>query len=190
MTARLARLRLPRLRRSQSTDAGALVTPAAARAVPVPAEARESRARRIARSIRPAHETLLAGALVGAAFAVLVAELLPPPSDAPTETPAARTFMTAVYQKDADAQDALLIDGPPASRALLLQRIATIVLSGTPTSLTYLGGSAAGGVAVDMYALEITLPDGSHMLVPFRLLSSGGRVLAQVGDLPTASPAS
>ena len=37
---------------------------------------------------------------------------------------------------------------------------------------------------------EITLPDGTHRLVPFRLLSSGGRVLAQVGDLPTASPAS
>jgi hypothetical protein len=99
--------------------------------------------------------------------------------------------MAAVYQKDADAQDALLIDGPAASRALLLQRIATVVLSGTPTSLTYLGGSTAGGVAVDMYALEITLPDGSHRLVPFRLLSSGGRVLAQVvGEVPGASPAS
>jgi hypothetical protein len=154
-------------------------------------EVRESRFRRIFRFVRPAVETLLAGALVGAAVAVFVTELVPPSSSASTESPAARTFMTAVYQKDADAQDALLIDGPPASRALLLQRIATVVLSGTPTSLTYLGGSTAGGVAVDMYALEITLPDGSHRLVPFRLLSSGGRVLAQLGDLPTASaPAS
>jgi hypothetical protein len=180
MTARLARLRVPRLRRARSIALDS--------AVDAP---RPSRLRRIGRFIRPAVETLLAGALVGAAFAVIITELIPPSTSASTESPAARTFMAAVYQKDADAQDALLIDGPPASRALLLQRIATVVLSGTPTSLTYLGGSTAGGVAVDMYALEITLPDGSHRLVPFRLLSSGGRVLAHVvGEVPGASPAS
>ena len=42
MTARLARLRLPRLRRSQPTDPGALVTPAVTAAVPARAEVRES----------------------------------------------------------------------------------------------------------------------------------------------------
>ena len=144
--------------------------------------------------LRPVIETVLAGALLGGAVALAAGQLLP--RDRPVasaETPVARQFMTAVFDRDTRAQEAVLAETQPANRALLLQELTRTVLTATPVSLTYLGGGTLGPWSVDMYALEMTLPDGTRRLVPFSLTSARGQLLvARFGSAqpsPAPSPA-
>jgi hypothetical protein len=134
--------------------------------------------RRVTRAIRPAIETLLAGLLLGVVAGVLIGQLSLSDSSqrTPIEAPQARAYMLALIRNDLDTMSQLGPTADAISQAINFQKRADALKDVQIDSLTYLGGSALGGVGIHLYVVEIEA-SGGLQLVPFSLTVHQGRVV-------------
>lgn len=166
MTARFGRLRLPRRADRAADD------------VVSTRRAETRRVRGIRAYVRPAIETLLAGAFAGYLIGVVAGEVMPPPSGiAPDETREAHAFVGAMYRNDLETQAALMSDRDLIGRALQLKATADGLEGASFRSVTFLGGATRGRLSIQMYALEARTDDGRQGLVPYTLTMGNGKVV-------------
>ena len=126
---------------------------------------------------RPAVETLLAGLLFGVVGTALMTQMVASPqAEIVSEVPQARSYMLAVINNDLDEMSRLGPSGDTVSQALNFQKRADALKNVRVGSLTYLGGSALGGIGVHLYVVEADDSTGNH-LVPFSVTILQGRVV-------------
>ena len=93
------------------------------------------------------------------------------------ESREARAYMVALLSREADSLSQLRPQQDVVSQALAQQTSQQSAQSAKPLSLTYLGGSTAGRLSVQMYAVEVRANDGSVQLFPLALTLLGGKVI-------------
>lgn len=130
------------------------------------------------RRARAAIVTVLLGALTSYVFAALGAPLLEDSGIfGRAESPRARTYMVGLLENEPDLLTALSPRGGIAARAMQHLDSAESQGQWRPVSLTYLGGRSAGGMNVQVYAIEISSTRGREQFVPFALTLIGGKVV-------------
>jgi hypothetical protein len=130
-------------------------------------------------AVRSSLLTLVVGALLGyvvAAFATPFAEGIPI-IGAGGESSQARGFMVAFLQRDTAMMSRFVPAQGIVSRAQQLQGTQSGEGSWRPLSLTFLGGTSAGGITLQIYAAEVVTSDGQTQFVPFVLTLNRGMVV-------------
>jgi hypothetical protein len=134
---------------------------------------------RVLRALRPALGTLLVGSLVGYVTAAFVGTLLLGSSflGGTGEPPESRAYMLGLVQADPEILSELRPKRDVVSRAVELQTTQRTSGTFTPSSLTFLGGSSAGPLSVEIYVVGIRSIDGVERLIPFTLTLAGNKVV-------------
>jgi hypothetical protein len=137
--------------------------------------------RRVVRAARPAIETVVAGALLGAVVAVFVAQAAGSSSQSATqaEVPVARAYMLALVHSDVDAMAQLSPSVDPVNQAIYYQQLADAFKTAKVESLTYLGGATLGGLGIHVYVVQAKDESGEHLL-PFTLTVYQGNIVRVV----------
>ena len=134
----------------------------------------------IPRIVAVAMGMVLVGAMVGYALSAAVTTVI---SDqgwfaASGENPAARNYMVALLQREADNLNALRPQQDVISQAMAQQAAQQSRQQAKPLSLTYLGGASSGSFSVHIYAVEVRANDGSQQLFSLALTLLGGKVVS------------
>ena len=134
--------------------------------------------RRVIRTARPVVETLLAGILVGVVVVAFATSIIGSnsPNATAAEVPLARAYMVALIHNDLDTMAQLGPSADVLAQAINFQKRADALKNLKVDSLTYLGGSALGGVGLHVYVVETEDSSGAH-LVPFSLTVYQGKVV-------------
>ena len=93
------------------------------------------------------------------------------------ESPAARNYMVALLQREADNLNALRPQQDVVSQAMAQQAAQQSRQQAKPLSLTYLGGASSGSLSVQIYAVEVKANDGTQQLFSLALTLLGGKVV-------------
>ena len=93
------------------------------------------------------------------------------------ESREARAYMLALLSREADSLNQLRPQQDVVSQAMAQQSAQQTTQQAKPLSLTYLGGSTAGRLSVQIYAVEVRANDGSVQLFPLALTLLGGKVV-------------
>ncbi|MGH2499479.1 MAG: hypothetical protein ACRDF0_05245 [Candidatus Limnocylindria bacterium] len=93
------------------------------------------------------------------------------------ESPAAKAYMIGLLENEADLLVALSPKGSVAERAMQFRGSEESQGQWQPVSLTYLGGRGAGGVNVQVYAIEVRSSDGNEEFATFALSLVNGKVV-------------
>lgn len=122
---------------------------------------------------------VLVGAMVGYAVSAAVTTVI---SDqgwfaSSGESSAARNYMVALLQREADNLSALRPQQDVVSQAMAQQAAQQSRQQAKPLSLTYLGGASSGSFSVHIYAVEVRADDGSQQLFSLALTLLGGKVV-------------
>ncbi len=123
---------------------------------------------------------VLVGAVVGYTLSATVTTMVTDQGwfNGSGENPAARNYMVALLQREADNLNALRPQQDVVSQAIAQQAAQRSRQQAKPLSLTYLGGSSSGTFTVQIYAVEVRANDGSQQLFSLALTLLGGRVVA------------
>ena len=123
--------------------------------------------------------TILVGGLIGYVAAAGVASVVQDQGWFATsgEPREARAYMVALLSREADSLSQLRPQQDVVSQALAQQNSQQTQQQAKPLSLTYLGGQSAGGLSVQIYAIEVRANDGSLQLFPLALTLLGGKVV-------------
>lgn len=93
------------------------------------------------------------------------------------ENPAARNYMVALLQREADRLSQLRPQQDVVSQALAEKAAEQSRQQAKPISLTYLGGASQGSLSIQIYAVEVKANDGQQQLFPLALTLLGGKVV-------------
>ena len=130
------------------------------------------------RRARAAIVTVLVGALSSYVVAGLGGPLLEESGlFGRAESPRARAYMVGLLENEPDLLAAISPRGGIAARAMQYRDSAESHGQWRPVSLTYLGGRSAGGMNVQIYAIEISSTRGREQFVPFALTLVSGKVV-------------
>ena len=129
--------------------------------------------------VRAAIGTILVGGLIGYVASAATGSFIQDQGWFATsgESREARAYMLALLQHEADSLTQLRPQQDVVSQALAQQSSQQSAQQAKPLSLTYLGGSSAGRLSVQIYAVEVRANDGSVQLFPLALTLLGGRVI-------------
>lgn len=132
----------------------------------------------VGKAIRTALATVLVGGLFGYLVTSLGGPLVEELSVFGTrESTEARTYMIGVLENEPETLASLTPKGDIVSRAMQYLQSDEAQGQWTPLSLTYLGGSAKGGLQVHMYAIELRSASGREQFIPLALTLSNGKVI-------------
>lgn len=122
---------------------------------------------------------VLVGAVVGYALSAAASTVISDQGWFATsgESSAARNYMVALLQREADNLNRLRPQQDVVSQALSEQAAQQSRPQAKPLSLTYLGGGSHGSFSVQIYAVEVRGEDGSQRLFPLALTLIGGKVV-------------
>jgi hypothetical protein len=122
---------------------------------------------------------VLVGAVVGYSLSATVSTIITDQGwfSGSGENPAARNYMVALLQREADNLNALRPQQDVVSQAMAQQAASQSRQQAKPLSLTYLGGSSSGTFSVQIYAVEVRANDGSQQLFSLALTLLGGKVV-------------
>ena len=131
--------------------------------------------------VRAAIGTILVGGLIGYVGSAATGSFIADQGWIATsgESREARAYMLALLQNEADRLTQLGPQQDVVSQALAQQNSQHSAQQAKPLSLTYVGGSTAGRLSVQIYAIEVRANDGSVQLFPLALTLLGGRVIQQ-----------
>lgn len=95
------------------------------------------------------------------------------------ESPVARAYMLGLLQRDPNSITGIRPNQSISQRAAELQGAenSRTTSSIQPISLTYLGGGAAGGYSVHIYAVGLRTAEGDDQFFPLALTVRGGQVI-------------
>jgi hypothetical protein len=129
--------------------------------------------------VRSAIGTLLVGGLIGFVGSAAAGSFIQDQGWFATsgESREARAYMVALLTREADSLSQLRPQQDVVSQALAAQSAQQSQQQAKPLSLTYLGGSTAGRLSVQIYAVEVRANDGSVQLFPLALTLLGGKVI-------------
>ena len=123
---------------------------------------------------------VLVGAVVGYTLSAMLTTVITDQGwfNGTGENPAARNYMVALLQREADNLNALRPQQDVVSQAMAQQAAQQSRQQAKPLSLTYLGGASSGSFSVHIYAVEVRANDGSQQLFSLALTLLGGKVVA------------
>ena len=129
--------------------------------------------------VKTAIGTILVGGLIGYVASAATGSFIADQGWFATsgESREARAYMVALLSREADSLNQLRPQQDVVSQALAQQSSQQSAQQAKPLSLTYLGGSSAGRLSVQIYAVEVRANDGSVQLFPLALTLLGGKVV-------------
>lgn len=129
--------------------------------------------------VRSAIGTILVGGLIGFVGSAAMGSFIQDQGWFATsgESREARAYMIALLSREADSLSQLRPQQDVVSQALAAKSAQQSQQQAKPLSLTYLGGSTAGRLSVQIYAVEVRANDGSVQLFPLALTLLGGKVI-------------